>query len=139
MPSLVFPSFLSSPTHQSFINLSGTVNESRKQPMVPQVQFTRRYSLLRGLSSSSCGRFRPTAEASFTLRAKKRFVSSVFAYSRPFLCSVVTSVTFSRRGFNISPHQSCQPNRNHFTNVKWIIRWKGIDGITLHLFPACRC
>ena len=37
------------------------------------------------------------------------------------------------------PHQSCQPNLNHFTNVKWLTRWEGRDGITLHRFPACRC
>ena len=37
------------------------------------------------------------------------------------------------------PHQSCQPNLNHFTNVKWITRWEGRDGITLYIFPACRC
>ena len=36
------------------------------------------------------------------------------------------------------PHLSCQPNLNHFTNVKWKTRWEGRDGITLHLLPACR-
>jgi hypothetical protein len=44
-----------------------------------------------------------------------------------------------KRRAKISPHQSCQPNLNHFTNVKWITRWEGRDGITLHRFPACRC
>ena len=38
----------------------------------------------------------------------------------------------------ISPHHSCQPNLNHFTNVNWRTRWEGRDGITLHFFPACR-
>ena len=55
------------------------------------------------------------------------------------LSSKSKAPTYFTRGFNISPHQSCQPILNHFTNVKWIIRWKGRDGITLHLFPACRC
>ena len=35
------------------------------------------------------------------------------------------------------PHQSCHPNLNHFTNVKWKERWEG-DGITLHFFPVYR-
>ena len=43
------------------------------------------------------------------------------------------------RGLKISPHQSGQPNLNHFTNLKWIIRWKGRGGITLYLIPAYRC
>ena len=46
---------------------------------------------------------------------------------------------FTMRRAKISPHQSCQPNLNHFTTVKWITRWEGRDGITVHCFPACRC
>ena len=35
------------------------------------LRYTRRYSPLRGLTSSSCGGLRPSAEAFFALRAKK--------------------------------------------------------------------
>ena len=53
-------------------------------------------------------------------------------------CSLLETKTTFMRGAKISPHQSCQPNVNHFNNVNWIIGWKGRDGITLHLFPADR-
>ena len=51
----------------------------------PSLIATRRYSPLRGLTSSSCGGLRPTAEAFFALPAKKRVFYAVFAYFRPFL------------------------------------------------------
>ena len=41
---------------------------------------TRRYSPLFGLSSSSCGRLWPSAEAFFALRAKKRAYYAVLAH-----------------------------------------------------------
>ena len=43
-------------------------------PFCHKLAATRRYSPLRGLSSSSCGRLRPLAKASFALRAKKSFL-----------------------------------------------------------------
>ena len=57
--------------------------------------YTRRYSPLRVLNSSSCGGVRPPAEAFWTLRAKEKAFYAVFAYFRPFWCSIVTSVSFS--------------------------------------------
>ena len=56
---------------------------------------TRRYSPLRGLSSSSCGGLRPTAEAFYALRAKKELFMLFWLTLGHFWCSVVTSVTFS--------------------------------------------
>ena len=41
------------------------------------------------------------------------------------------------RRAKISPHQSCKPSLNHFTNVKGRTRGEGRVGITLHVFPAC--
>ena len=72
----------------------------------------------------------------------------IFLFVSLFVCTYVhflrwkLTATHSlslRRDIPEWPHQSCQPNLNHFTNVKWITRWEGKDGITLHFFPAFRC
>ena len=56
---------------------------------------TRRYSPLRGLTSSSCGGLRPTAEAFFALWAKKGLCMLFSLILGHFWCSVATSVTLS--------------------------------------------
>ena len=52
---------------------------------------------------------------------------------------IILQFIFYMRRTKISPHQSCKPSLNHFTNVKWRTRGEGRSGITLHVFPACRC
>ena len=62
---------------------------------ISPVIYTRRYSPLRGLTSSSCGGLRPSAEAFFALRAKKELIILFWPIFGNFWCPVVTVVTFS--------------------------------------------
>ena len=71
---------------------------------------TRRYSPLRGLTSSSCGGLRPSAEAFFALRAKRELIMLFWPIFGNFWCPVVTLITFSS---NISNFE-----RNHKKNKK---------------------
>ena len=71
-------------------------------------KYTRRYSLLRGLTSSSCKGLRPPAEAFFALRAKKELYMLFWLTLGHFWCSVVTSVTFSSNLSNFEKIQKIQ-------------------------------
>ena len=55
----------------------------------------KRYSPLRGLTSSSCGGLRPSAEAFFALRAKKELIILFWPIFGIFWSPVITLVTFS--------------------------------------------
>ena len=68
---------------------------------------TRRYGPLRGLTSSSCGGLRPSAEAFFALRAKKELFMLFWPIFGNFWCPVVTVVTFS---INLSNFERNQKN-----------------------------
>ena len=59
------------------------------------IPVTKRYSPLRGLTSSSSGGLRPSAEAFFALRAKKELIMLFWTIFGNFWCPVVTLVTFS--------------------------------------------
>ena len=56
---------------------------------------TRKYSPLRGFTSGSCGRLRPSAQDFFRLCAKKEFFTLFVLILGLFWCSVITSVMFS--------------------------------------------
>ena len=56
-------------------------------PTIEKYIDTRRYGPLRGPTSSSCGGLRPSAEAFFALRAKKKLTFAVLAHFWHFLVS----------------------------------------------------
>ena len=64
--------------------------------------FTRRYSLLCGLSSSSCGGLWPSVKSFFCPLGQKRAFYAVLAF---FCCSVLTSVTFSNNHSNFDKNK----------------------------------
>ena len=70
---------------------------------------TRRYGLLRGPTSSSCGGLWPSAEAFFALRARKELFWPIFGI---FWCPVVTLVTFSSNlsNFKRNPKKTREKN-----------------------------
>ena len=76
---------------------------------LPQlVKETRRYGPLPGPTSSSCGGLRPSAEAFFTLRAKKELLTLFVPILGHFLCSVATSVMLSNNLSNFEKNNKNQ-------------------------------
>ena len=68
--------------------------------------YTRRYGPLRRPSSSSYEGLWPSAEAFFSLRAKKGLIVQFWLISGNFWCSVVTFVTFSSNLNNVEEKYS---------------------------------
>ena len=80
---------------------------------------TRRYSPLRGLTSSSCGGLRPSAEAFFALLAKKELIILFWPIFGIFWSPVITLVTFSSNISNNNKKKSkkFQKNSNNFKKI----------------------
>ena len=102
LPSLL-PFFLPSPLLSLLSSLRASVcivhcpvnSDQHLTSILHQViTETRRYSLLRGLSSSSCRGLRPSAKVFFCPLGKKRLYMPFLLILGNFWCSVVTSVTF---------------------------------------------
>ena len=74
------------------------------------LMYTRRYSPLRGLTSSSCGGFWPSTKAFFAHRAKKDLYTLCVLTLGHFWCSVIISVTFSSNLSNFEKNPKIQKN-----------------------------
>ena len=72
----------------------------------PSPIHTKRYSPLRGLTSSSCGGLQPLAKAFFPLRAKTEFFTPFVLILSNFWCSVMTSIIFSSNLSNFEKNKT---------------------------------